>query len=96
LCPEPPDKEISLRGDGADAEHGWQQEAEGIMAVVSAYAQQLIGFEEDYAQSCVAETDFGWRITERDGVAFPVTMDYRMDRINVVVRGGVVVETSIG
>lgn len=66
------------------------------ISMISVYAQSLVGFSEGHAQECVAETDFGWRITERDGVAFPVTMDYRMDRINVVVRGGVVVETSIG
>jgi hypothetical protein len=96
FCPEPPDEEINLRGDNADPEYDWQQKADAMMAIVSAYAQQLIGFEEDYAQSCVAETDFGWRVTERDGELFPVTMDYRPDRINVAIRGGVVAEATVG
>jgi pyruvate kinase len=35
-------------------------------------------------------------LSERDGELFPVTMDYRTDRINASIRGGLVADVSIG
>ena len=37
-----------------------------------------------------------YRIVKRDGESFPVTMDYRMDRINLEIENGVITNASIG
>lgn len=69
---------------------------EEIPEQLGGYAQKLVGYGEENAESCVSEAGFGWRIVERDGEFFPVTMDYRFDRINARIYGRIVTKISIG
>jgi hypothetical protein len=56
----------------------------------------LVGLGEDEAMAVAKNNGFGVRVIERDGEQFPATMDYRTDRINVVVTDGIVVRAHIG
>lgn len=64
--------------------------------VSNAVAERLLGLDESAAVSVAKESGFEVRVVERDGEQFPATMDYRMDRINVVVTQGVVSRADIG
>lgn len=60
-------------------------------------ANTLLGNEEKAAQSLAKENGCDMRVTERDGQIFPMTMDFRPNRVNVVVADGKVSEvTGIG
>lgn len=37
-----------------------------------------------------------YRIVKRDGESFPVTLDYRMDRVNLEIENGIVTNASVG
>ena len=56
----------------------------------------LAGLSEADATAAAAQKGFTVRIVARDGEWYPVTKDYRLDRINLVVAGGVVVGATIG
>ena len=59
-------------------------------------ANQLIGMREESAELCAASNDWGYRVGERDGESFAVTMDYRFDRVTVSITKGVITKVSVG
>jgi hypothetical protein len=59
-------------------------------------AARLVGLTEAEAEAAAAERGWAFRVVERDGETFPVTDDFRTDRVNVVVDGGVVTSVTIG
>ena len=60
-------------------------------------ANTLLGKEEKPAQSLAKKNGCDMRVTERDGEMFPMTMDFRPNRVNVVVADGKVSKvTGIG
>ena len=60
-------------------------------------ANALLGKEEKAAQSLAEQNDCDMRVTERDGEMFPMTMDFRPNRVNVVIADGKVSKvTGIG
>jgi len=60
------------------------------------YAQQLEGFSEAAAESCVTEAGLVWRVVGRDGEMFAVTLDYSPQRVNAMIENSVVTEISVG
>lgn len=56
----------------------------------------LIGLGETNAAAAAAELGFTVRIVARDGEWFPVTKDYREDRINIVIENGTVARAFVG
>lgn len=44
----------------------------------------------------VSSEQLTYRVTRRDGESYPMTMDYRLDRINLEIDNGVVTKASIG
>lgn len=56
----------------------------------------LAGLSESDATAAAAQKGFVVRIVARDGEWYPVTKDYRLDRVNFVVINGVVVGATIG
>lgn len=54
----------------------------------------LVGKSEQAAEQLAEENKCTLRVTERDGKSFPMTMDYRDNRINVVVEDGKVSAVS--
>lgn len=60
------------------------------------FAQQLVGFSEKTAESCVTDAGLVWRVVERDGEPFVVTQDYNPLRVNVVIESSEVTEVRVG
>jgi hypothetical protein len=60
------------------------------------FAQQLVGFSEKTAESCVTDAGLVWRVVERDGELFVVTQDYNPLRVNVVIEISEVTEVRVG
>lgn len=59
-------------------------------------AQELIGLTENEAALCAASLNWGFRVGARDGEYFALTMDYRTDRVNVIVKEGIVTSVDVG
>ena len=67
--------------------------------VAEAIASEVIGMSESEAIATIeAVTDppLSARVVRRDDENFAVTMDYRLDRINLEVDDDIVTKTSIG
>ena len=60
------------------------------------FADSLVGVAEAEAERVAGERGCGWRVGGRDGESFPVTMDYRPDRITVTIVDGVVTAAVAG
>lgn len=64
-----------------------------------AVAAEVIGMTEAEAISTiesVSSEELTYRITRRDDESYPMTMDYRLDRINMEIDNGIVTKASIG
>ena len=59
-------------------------------------ANTLIGMKEDEAESCATQLNWGYRVVSRDGEDFPATLDYRLDRVSVTVKNGLITRADIG
>jgi hypothetical protein len=59
-------------------------------------ANTLIGMKEGEAESCAAQLDWMYRVVSRDGEDFPATLDYRLDRVSVTVKNGLITRADIG
>lgn len=66
---------------------------------VTAVSQEVIGMTEDQAIQTIegiSSEELTYRVTRRDDENYPMTMDYRIDRINLEIDNGIVTKTSIG
>jgi hypothetical protein len=60
------------------------------------HPENLIGLPEAEAIHRAREAGLACRVVERNGVAFPVTMDYSETRLNLAVRNGRVMRVTRG
>jgi len=67
-----------------------------LSEVSQARAELLLGYSEADAQRCAETLGWGFRVGERDGEPFALTMDYRFNRVNVVVNDDIVTAISVG
>lgn len=70
----------------------------GPDSMTLALTEEVIGLTEEEAIELI-ENKSGqivYRIVKRDGESFPVTMDYRLDRINLEITQGVVTYAYVG
>ena len=65
-------------------------------AVTNAQAATLIGMKKDAATSCAAKLGWGYRVGQEDDQLFALTKDYRLDRVTVVIKKGIVTESVVG
>ena len=66
---------------------------------VIAVSQEVIGMTEEQAIQTIegiSSEELTYRVTRRDDEFYPMTMDYRLDRINLEIDNGVVTKASIG
>jgi hypothetical protein len=61
-----------------------------------ARANTLIGMQENESESCAAQLAWGYRVSSRDGKVNVLTLDYRMDRVNVSIKEGLIFRVDIG
>ena len=59
-------------------------------------ANALVGMTEDKAKQCAGSLNWNFRVGQRDSEMFPMTLDYRLDRITVIVKSGVVTRVDVG
>lgn len=59
-------------------------------------ADALLGMSEIQALECAESLQWGFRVGQRDSEAFPMTLDYRLDRVTVIVKLGVITRVDIG
>ena len=65
-------------------------------AVTNAQAATLIGMKKDAATSCAAKLGWGYRVGQEDDQLFALTKDYRLDRVTVVIKKGIITESVVG
>lgn len=66
---------------------------------VTAVSQEVIGMTEEEAIRTiegVSSEEVIYRVTRRDEESYPMTMDYRINRINLEIDNGLVTKASIG
>ena len=71
-------------------------EPQQTLAVTNAQAATLIGMKKDAATSCAAKLGWGYRVGQEDDQLFALTKDYRLDRVTVVIKKGIVTESVVG
>ena len=64
--------------------------------ISEARASQLISMSELEAEVCIAANSWIYRIGERDGEAFILTKDYRINRVTVSIESGFITKVSVG
>jgi len=64
--------------------------------VTKAQAATLIGMKKDAATSCAAKLGWGYRVGQEDDQLFALTKDYRLDRVTVVIKKGLITEAVVG
>ena len=64
--------------------------------ITQARANTLIGMSESEAENCANLLSWGYRVGQRDDEFFAGTFDYRIDRVTVVVKSGVISSVLVG
>ncbi len=64
--------------------------------ILPAYAEGLVGMKKEAAASCAEKLGWQYRIGQEDNQMFALTRDYRMDRITVSIKKGVVTQSLVG
>jgi predicted RNA-binding protein Jag len=67
-----------------------------VIEVQQTEANQLVGMKEEIAQLCASMNNWLYRVGERDGEEFALTMDYRVERVTVSIKSGVITKVLIG
>ena len=64
--------------------------------VTNAEAATLIGMKKDTASSCAAKLNWIYRVGQEDDQIFALTRDYRLDRVTVVIKNGLITNSLVG
>ncbi len=59
-------------------------------------ANSLVGQKLEVVQPALEAAQIRFRVTEKDGESFPMSMDYLPERLNFKIKGGVITEVSKG
>ena len=59
-------------------------------------AETLIGMNESDAENCANLLGWGFRVGQRDGEDFPMTLDFLVDRVTVTSVNGFITKVTIG
>lgn len=65
-------------------------------AIPQTSTAQLIGLSKRSVQICAEVNGWSYRIGEEDGEQFALTRDYRVDRITVTIKDGIVTDIQVG
>ena len=73
----------------------WDKPA-GEPMILQAYAESLVGMKKEGAQSCAAKLGWQYRIGQEDDQMFALTRDYRLDRVTVTIKSGLITQALVG
>ena len=93
--PEPRPKPSASPSATATSPSG-ETDFEKTAAETLVFAQTLIGMKEKDAKAAITAKGYTYRIVERDGEHFIVTMDYSPTRINLSITKGIITDVSVG
>ena len=68
----------------------------GEIKILPAYAEGLVGMKKDAAAACAEKLGWQYRIGEEDDQMFALTRDYRLDRITVSIKNGLITQSLVG
>ena len=71
-------------------------ESTSPVVITNAQAATLVGMKKQSAISCVQSLNGITRIAQEDGESFPLTRDYRTERVDLYISKGVVTKVSVG
>ena len=64
--------------------------------ILPAYAEGLVGMKKEAAASCAEKLGWQYRIGQEDNQMFALTKDYRLDRITVSIKKGLITQSLVG
>jgi len=64
--------------------------------VTNAEAATLIGMKKDTASSCAAKLNWVYRVAQEDDQSFALTRDFRLDRVTVIIKNGLITNSLVG
>lgn len=67
-----------------------------LPAIPTAYALALVSMKKNQAATCATKLGWGYRIGQEDEQLFALTKDYRMDRVTVTIKKGLITESIVG
>lgn len=73
----------------------WEKPA-GEPIILQSYAESLVGMKKESAQSCAAKLGWQYRIGQEDDQLFALTRDYRLDRVTVTIKSGLITQALVG
>lgn len=73
----------------------WQR-ASDEAAIELAYAQALVGMRKESAKACAEKLGWQYRIGQEDDQLFALTRDYRIDRVTVTIKKGLITQIDVG
>jgi hypothetical protein len=68
----------------------------GESMILQAYAEALVGMKKESAQSCSVKLGWQYRVGQEDDQMFALTRDYRLDRITVTIKSGLITQVNVG
>ncbi len=68
----------------------------GESMILQAYADALVGMKKESAQSCAVKLGWQYRVGQEDDQMFALTRDYRLDRVTVSIKGGLITQALVG
>lgn len=67
-----------------------------LPVISNAQAATLVGMKKEDAISCISLMQGVHRIAQEDGQDFALTRDYRVDRVDLTIKKGIVTKTTVG
>ena len=64
--------------------------------ILPAYAEGLVGMKKEAAASCAEKLGWQYRIGQEDNQMFALTKDFRLDRITVSIKKGLITQSLVG
>jgi hypothetical protein len=68
----------------------------GEIKILPAYAEGLVGMKKEASAACAEKLGWQYRIGEEDDQMFALTRDYRLDRITVSIKNGLITQSLVG
>jgi hypothetical protein len=68
----------------------------GEAVILQGYAEALVGMKKESAQSCAVKLGWQYRIGQEDDQMFALTRDYRLDRVTVTIKSGLITQALVG
>jgi hypothetical protein len=68
----------------------------GEAVILQGYAEGLVGMKKESAQSCAVKLGWQYRIGQEDDQMFALTRDYRLDRVTVTIKSGLITQALVG